>query len=264
MADDRYSHGHHESVLRSHRWRTAQNSAAFLLPRLESSMAMLDVGCGPGTITADFAELLADGSVVGLDRSPEVIAGAREEHGGANLTFEVGDVYHLDFPDERFDVVFAHQVLQHLASPVAALSEMRRVLRPGGLLAVRDADFGAFAWAPLDPMLERWMDVYHEITRHNGATADAGRFLKAWVMAAGFEDLSVTSATWTYETASERSWWGELWADRVVHSEFARQGVEYGVTTLEELAEIAAAFRRWADEPTGVFILLHGEVVATR
>ena len=51
--DDRYTHGHHESVLRSHRWRTAANSCAYLLPHLRPDMSLLDVGCGPGTITAD-------------------------------------------------------------------------------------------------------------------------------------------------------------------------------------------------------------------
>ncbi|MGD0692902.1 MAG: methyltransferase domain-containing protein, partial [Acidimicrobiales bacterium] len=75
---DRYTHGHHESVLRSHTWRTAQNSAGFLLPHLKSGDRLLDVGCGPGTITMDLADLVAPGPVVGIDRSPEVIGRARE------------------------------------------------------------------------------------------------------------------------------------------------------------------------------------------
>ena len=80
-----YTHGHHESVLRSHTWRTAENSSAYLLPHLRAGQSLLDVGCGPGTITADLALLVAPGEVVGLDAGAEVVAqaaGARGRAGG--------------------------------------------------------------------------------------------------------------------------------------------------------------------------------------
>ena len=64
-SSDTYLHGHHDSVLRSHRWRTAENSAGYLLPRLAPDARVLDVGCGPGTITADLAALVPDGDVTG-------------------------------------------------------------------------------------------------------------------------------------------------------------------------------------------------------
>ena len=267
MDADRYTHGHHESVLRSHRWRTAENSAGYLLAHLSPGMSLLDVGCGPGNITGDLASRLGDGVVVGIDVSEEIIDVAHREAlvvERANLRFEVGDVYQLGFADESFDVVHAHQVLQHLGRPVAALGEMRRVLRPGGILAVRDADYGAFVWAPADPVLDRWMELYHQITRRNGADADAGRHLKRWVRDAGFEDGVTTSANWTYETAAQRAWWGGLWAERVRESEFARQGVEYELTTRSELDDISGAFERWADAPDGIFIVVNVEVLARR
>src|SRR6059058_4300608 len=106
MAGD-YLHGHHESVLRSHRWRTAENSAAYLLPRLRSGQRLLDVGCGPGTITVDLASRVAPGAVLGIDPSEEVVAraqanapdvAARGEGGraeGIEVRFAVGDVYAL-------------------------------------------------------------------------------------------------------------------------------------------------------------------------
>ena len=71
---DTYLHGHHDSVLRSHRWRTAENSAGYLLPRLRPDARVLDVGCGPGTITADPAGLVPDGEVTGIDAAEGVLA----------------------------------------------------------------------------------------------------------------------------------------------------------------------------------------------
>jgi ubiquinone/menaquinone biosynthesis C-methylase UbiE len=259
---DVYSHGHHESVLRSHTWRTAENSAGFLLPILEPGMRVVDVGCGPGTITADLAALVAPGEVVGVDAAAEVIAQAAAAHPRDNLTFTTGDVYALDAPDDTFDVVFAHQVLQHLSDPVAALRELRRVTRPGGTVAIRDSDYAGFVWSPADPALDEWLDLYHRLTRHNGAEADAGRYLHRWAREAGFTEVTVSSSTWTFTTPDDRAWWGNLWADRVRESEFARQAVTYGLADPEDLERIAAGFLRWADDPDGLFIVLHGEILA--
>lgn len=265
MSSDRYTHGHSEAVLRSHKWRTAENSAAHLLPLLRPGDRVLDVGCGPGTITVDLARRVPDGVVVGIDAAEVVVAdaeSARAEAGVANARFAVGDVYALDEPDGTYDVVHAHQVLQHLSDPVRALTEMRRVLRPGGLLAVRDSDYGAFVWWPLDPRLDRWLELYHQITRRNGAEADAGRRLLAWVRAAGFAEAVASSSTWTFADPEARGWWGGLWADRVAGPTFRHQALESGFSDPAELNELEAAWREWAGAADGVFVVLHGEVVA--
>ena len=267
MTRERYTHGHHESVLRSHLWRTAENSAGFLLPHLREDSVVLDVGCGPGNITADLAARVTHGTVIGIDRSPDVVARAVRDHPIAvhrNLSFAVADVSALPYDDACFDVVYVHQVLQHLSEPVNALREMRRVLKVDGLLAARDADYGGFVWAPADPVLENWMELYHRVTRANGAEADGGRCLKGWVRAAGFEEMHVTSSNWTYESDDERAWWGGLWSERVVHSDFARQALEYSMATSAELEEMASAFSRWALEPDAIFIVPNFEVLARR
>ena len=262
-----YTHGHHESVLRSHLWRTAGNSAAYLLPHLRPGASLLDVGCGPGTITIDLARSVAPGQVVGLDASTEVVSQAQALAAGTGLTnlrFEVGDLLALDYGDATFEVVHAHQVLQHLADPAAALAELRRVLRAGGILAVRDSDYGAFTWAPHYPALDRWIQLYLAVTARNGHDARIGPSLLGLAQAAGFEDVQVSSSTWTFADPESRRWWGGLWADRVRSSRFAEQAVAYGLSDPGELEVIARAFLNWADSPDGVFIVPHVEILAHR
>lgn len=172
-----YTHGHHESVLRSHQWRTAANSAAYLIAELRPGQAVLDVGCGPGTITADLASLVAPGQVTAVDPSSDVLeraAANAAERGVENIEFATADVHALDFPDDSFDVVHAHQVLQHVSDPVQALREMRRVCRPGGVVAARDSDYAAMTWYPEVPGMHEWQELYGRVARANGGEPDAG------------------------------------------------------------------------------------------
>jgi ubiquinone/menaquinone biosynthesis C-methylase UbiE len=262
--NDVYTHGHHETVLRSHRWRTAENSAGYLLPHLRPGMSLLDVGCGPGTITVDLAVRIAPGTAIGIDRAHAAISEARQTGGTGDVEFKTADVYALEFDDASFDVVHAHQVLQHLTDPVAALAEMRRVLRPEGILAVRDGDYGAFIWAPPDPVLDRWLELYFQVCVRNRTSPDAGRQLLGWVSAAGFGAIEPSSSTWTFAGPADRAWWGGLWADRVRRSSFAEQALEYGLSDRGELDAIADAWRRWAEHEDGIFVSVHVEMIARR
>ena len=259
-----YTHGHHESVLRSHRWRTAENSAAYLLPHLASGVTVLDVGAGPGTITADLAALVAPARVTALEVSESALAIARaeiERRGLTTVDFAVGDVHALDFADGTFDVVHAHQVLQHVGDPVGALREMRRVARPGGIVAVRDSDSAPFTWFPARPELSEWLDLYERVARGNGGEPDAGRRLLSWAHAAGFTDVTATSSTWCFADPEDRAWWGGMWADRVLVSDFARTAVRTGAARQEDLHRIADGWRGWAADPDGWLSLLHGELI---
>jgi ubiquinone/menaquinone biosynthesis C-methylase UbiE len=261
----RYTHGHHEAVLRSHRWRTVANSAAYLVPHLAPGVSILDVGCGPGTITLDLAGRVAPAQVLGIDAAPDVVELARAEQETRrirNAEFRVADVYALDLPDDTFDLVHAHQVLQHLADPVAALREMRRVCKPRGVVGARDGDYTAMTWYPADPALDRWIDIYRVVARANRGEPDAGRFLLAWAHAAGFAEVQCTATAWCYATPDEREWWGELWADRMTKTAVGDQAIEIGAATRDELDAIAAAWRRWKVHPDGWFAVLSGEILA--
>ncbi|HEV2637307.1 MAG TPA: methyltransferase domain-containing protein [Actinocrinis sp.] len=260
-----YTHGHHASVLRSHTWRTARNSAAYLLPHLHAGQSVLDVGCGPGTITTDLAALVAPGRVTGLDYAAGILEQARLTAAEAGLTdrieFVQGDVHALDFPDDAFDVVHAHQVLQHVGDPVTALREMRRVCKPGGVVAVRDSDYAGFFWYPEDPRLTSWQELYHKVARANGGEPDAGRRLWSWARAAGFGRITPSSSAWCFATDEERAWWGRSWAERVTGSDFARVAVAGGHATEAELAEAAAGWLAWAADPDASLTIPHCELL---
>ncbi len=258
-----YTHGHHESVLRSHRWRTAANSAGYLLPHLRPGQSLLDVGAGPGTITAELAALVAPGRTTALEANESALAITRATFAERDIEvdFVVGDVHHLDLPDNSYDVVHAHQVLQHVADPVQALREMRRVCKPGGIVAVRDSDYHAFTWYPELPELDEWMELYQRLARANQGEPNAGRRLLSWARDAGFEQIEATASNWTFANVEDRDWWGGMWADRVLQSAMADQARASGVPEAA-LERISAAWRTWAAAPDGFLSLLHGEIVA--
>jgi SAM-dependent methyltransferase len=250
-------------VLRSHRTRTAANSAAYLLPYLRPDHRLLDVGAGPGTITADLARLVRQVVAVEIDDDAAQITRAGvAEAGATDVEVIVGDVHALDLDDDSVDVAHAHQVLQHVTDPVRALREMARVTRPGGVVAVRDSDYAAFAWYPRLPALDRWLTLYRDAARANGGEPDAGRHLLAWAHAAGLHDVTATSSTWCFATPETRAWWGGMWADRVTGSALAEQLVREGRATSEDLREIADAWLAWAAHPDGWISIPHGELVA--
>ncbi len=257
-----YTHGYHESVLRSHRWRTAQNSAAYLLPLLKPTDRLLDVGAGAGTITVDLAGIVAE--VTATEIGPEALELTRSTaaaRGVTNIELQMADVHALPFEDATFDVTHAHQVLQHVADPVQALREMARVTRPGGIVAVRDSDFSGFAWWPRIAPLDTWLDLYRSIAVANGGEPDAGRRLLSWARAAGLPDVAATSSTWCYADPDTRAWWGGMWAERMVDSAIAQQITTSGLATQEDLRNLGDAWHEWASDEDGWFSVLHGEII---
>jgi SAM-dependent methyltransferase len=258
---DAYTHGHHESVLRAHRWRTIENSAAYLLPHLTPGSSLLDVGSGPGTITADFAACIAPGRVVGVDASADVVAQASADHVAPGLSFVVGDAYALDAEDGEFDVVHAHQVLQHMARPVEALREFGRVAGPDGLVAARDVDYEGVLWFPRVPALDEWHALYLVTHRAVSGEPAAGRRLKSWAREAGLTDIRSSASLWLFESDDDRAWWGGAWADRVLHSAFAdgARGVGADDALLQRISD---GWREWAADPDGWLLMPHGEILA--
>lgn len=267
MAQD-YPHGHHQSVLRGHGWRTVSNSAAYLLGSLRPDMVILDVGCGPGSITVDLASLVPQGKVVGMDTTSDPFEEGFKlaaERGVNNVSFDVGDAKKLPFPDKTFDMVHAHQVVQYLDKDarIQAIREMRRVAKTGGLVCLREGDQGTVTFYPEVDGLQEFIDLYCKIARANGGEPDAGRRLHTWVKEAGFQaaDITVTAGTWCYNSPKERAWWSSVWVDRIQQSGLKETALTGGHATQKDLDRLAEAWRTWGSNEDGWYAIVHGEVI---
>lgn len=227
-------------------------------------MHILDVGCGPGTITADLAVLVPDGQVIGMDISPDVLQSATAR-GLANCTFTLGNAMSIPFPDNTFDITHAHQVLQHLRDPVAALREMRRVTKPGGLVASRETDCEGFIWYPPSQGMTEWRSTYMGLAKQMGAEPNAGRQTHAWAKRAGFrrEDIQISTSTTCYSTVEEVAWWGGVWQERTLASSFAGTAKEHAGLGDSDLERIAKAWKDWSVDEDAWFMMPQGEILCT-
>ncbi|ORY82354.1 UbiE/COQ5 family methyltransferase [Leucosporidium creatinivorum] len=267
-----YFQGHDAAVLRSHASRTAQTSAAYLIPHLKPGFKILDCGCGPGTISVSLAELVPEGSVVGIEPagvSSTVLENARKlaaEKDVDNVKFEIADIHNLQasFEAGSFDVVHAHQVLQHISDPVKALKEMRRVLKPDGILAVREGDFDGMTMYPDLPALHRWRQLHHEVAEASGGQPNAGRRLHAWARKAGFEPSKMikSASLQSFMDYEGVKWWGQMWEERMRGTEFRKRALEGGKATEAELDEIAEGWKQWHESEDAWFTYTHGELLA--
>ena len=269
MSRETYLHGYHRTVLSAHSARTADDAAAFLLPNLQPGMRLMDVGCGPGTITVGLADAVGkSGSVLGIDISHGLEDEWRkriDEAEHSNLEFLVDDIYATNVDDGNFDVVYAHQVLQHLSDPVGALSKMSGLAKRGGMVAVREVDWGTFAAWPESQAIKDFRHVYDAVAIRNGGTPHAGRHVQEWMERTEMlTDIHITTSTWTFYETNGKSWWGDQWAQRILHSDIAIKAIEYGIASESELKEISQGWLDWKDAPGSVSCFTHFEGLARR
>jgi SAM-dependent methyltransferase len=190
---DRYAPGWADDAVAMMARRTAESRAAFILPFLEPGVRVLDVGCGPGTITLGLARAVAPGgSCAGIDMAASQIELARAAARASaveNVTFEAGSAYALPFADESFDVVHSHAMFEHLARPAAALAEIRRVLRPGGVVGICSSDWSGAIVEPRTEDVDVALRCHLELRRRAGGDPFTGGRLSLWIDEAGFVDL---------------------------------------------------------------------------
>lgn len=174
--------------------RRAETHARFFLPHLAAGMSVVDLGCGPGSITADLAAIVAPGPVLGIDQGATQLDGARnncERSGLQNLRFELASCYDIPLPDYSVNRVFAHALLELLDEPVRALTEARRILRRGGVIGLCSPDWGGFVHSPPSPSLDDAFRAYTALQETNGVDPLAGRKLGTYLAEARFEHIRI-------------------------------------------------------------------------
>jgi SAM-dependent methyltransferase len=222
--------------------RTAASHAGALVGHLRPGLDVVDVGCGPGTITAGLAEAVAPGRVWGFDRDSEAVAEARRRVPGA--TFAVADAHALPLPDDAVDAGWAHALLEHVPDPVAVLSELRRVVRPGGVVVAVSPDWGGFLLAPPDPAADAAIAAYEGIQTANGGDVHAGRRLGTWMREAGLERVTTDAR---YEVYDDPGVIAAYLAARLDHSP------DLDGADPAEAARHATALRAWAEREGATF-----------
>ena len=255
-SDDRetYSHGYGERTIQRQGTRTAEFDAGFLLPHLRKGMRLLDCGCGAGSITIGLAQVVAPGEVVGIDMEGSVIEQATasaSDKNVRNVSFQTGDVYQLSFPDEYFDVVYANTVLEHLKEDGKGLMEMRRVLKPSGIIAMRDLDVGGALFYPEDRDVKGVFELAENQMRHNGGDPFYGRRLGHVLREAGFHGIEM-SANYSNE---DPKFLAESFARRITEPPLADLAIERGWADRERLEELAENLRSWGEHPDAFFVL---------
>lgn len=227
--------------------RRLATSAGFFLPYVKPGITLLDCGCGPGSITVDFAEALAPGRVTAIDIDPYSIDHARAEAAGrdiTNISFQVGDLNALPFPDNSFDAVWVASVMQYMREPLIAAREMFRVLKPGGVLGERDRCFEGDIIGNANPRVRRLFGLYYRWSPH----LNYGARSRSALIDAGFANV-ISSASyetqtpqWTYQRYSQLPY-----------------GIEEMGWTERRVKALLSAFAKWAQDPKSYFCMARGE-----
>jgi ubiquinone/menaquinone biosynthesis C-methylase UbiE len=263
----KYGMGQDDKVLDSFSQRNVDNSAAYLTDAIQPHMKILDVGCGPGSITLDLARRVLKGHVTGLDTeaASATLDRARAQakvEGISNVDFVTGDALALPFPDGIFDIAHAHQILVHVTDPVRVIREMRRVTKPGGFVACREIDAPSQVIQPQIPDADAWIRLFWRTAEENGNNSRAGLHLLEWAREAGFERdrVKFSTSTWTYASPEERRMlanvvWGTL------NSVYADMVVKKGYVTKDDLARTAQAWEDWVSNENAFWTCMHGEIL---
>lgn len=243
-----------ETLVRQMQGRRVGPAQQFFANHLKPGMRLLDCGCGPGALTLGFAALVRPGETVGIDIDPQVIERAVSAAGESmadNVRFEVGDIHRLPYPDASFDAVWAQLVLFHVPDPLAVLKEMRRVIRPGGFIGIRDADTASEYMVPSTPLTEEAEALILRVRQFTGGSPFYGRQQRKLLLDAGFSKTEQSAGASTAGSDEELTRWVTYLDSRF--RSYAKTGVEQGWIDEAHVDEIAGELRQWCQRPDAFF-----------
>ena len=262
-----YTMGYSEEFLQLLHRRSAENNAAHLLPHLKPGQRLLDFGCGPGTISVGLATAIAPGELHGVDVEESQIGMARaaaKAGGHDNATFHVADVTDLPFEDDSFDIAHCHAVLMHVPDTQAALAEVRRVLKPGGIVSAREMFVESSFFEPGHAeTLPAW-NTFANLLAGNGGHPRMGKELKNALLEAGFTDVRATASFDFFGSTEDVAFFHGFVMDWFYSPEVIGAATKFGLATQEQFDEWREGLDEWKTHPGAIGAIAFGEAIATK
>jgi len=266
---DLYIMGYSEAYLRILSSRTAEKTCPFLMPYLKPGLRVLDVGCGPGSISVGLAKATAPGELRGIDTEPsqvELAAQAGAEQGLINAEFRVADVRDMPFEDGWFDVVYCGDLLAYVPETGDALNEIRRVLKPGGILGCREIIMGSFLIHP-DPhpgLLTQGYAVFADLLEADDGHPQMGKELSGHLELAGFTDIQMSASFEVFNGPEGLKMVYDLGAQWYFTPTVKGPATQYGVATDAMMDKIRQAQDNWYHSPGAMAAFAYGEALVVR
>jgi ubiquinone/menaquinone biosynthesis C-methylase UbiE len=175
---------------------------------VDPGMTLVDVGCGPGLLSEQFARMVPDGAVIGVDADPKLLDQARARLAAAGLDngrFVQAWADATPIATDTADIAYARFLLQHLPKPVATIAEMGRVVKPGGRVMIVDTDDGGLVVHPEVEGLARLVEGSQIGQAAMGGDRHVGRKLRSHMHEAGLVDIVVDIVPFTSEMVGMRT-----------------------------------------------------------
>lgn len=267
MNEQQYTMGYDEEFQILLRRRSAASNASHLLPLLRPGMRLLDVGCGPGTISMGLAEAVSPGKICGIDMEESQIAmasAAAVAGGHTNAEFEVGDALDLPYGDGEFDVVHSHAVMMHVPDPARVALEMLRVLKPGGIVACRDLILSSCFTEPRLGDLENVWQVFGNLLAANGASPEMGKEIKGLLHDTGFVNLDVTASFECFSAREDVDFFHGFASGWFFSEQTADAAEKLGLADAEKMDHWRGLFDQWHQHPAAFSTIAWGEAIGRK
>ncbi len=262
-----YTMGYGQEIIDSFRRYTAQSHAAYMYQHLRPGQRLLDFGCGPGSISVGLARAISPGEFHGVDIEEsqlEIARKAAEIFGLENMQFHLADAVDLPFENEYFDVAHCHNLLMHVPDTAAVLEEVKRVLRPGGLIACSEMICDSSFTQPDFGVIGRAWDMFADLLAADDGHPQMGRELKGHLVDAGFANIKVTGSFDTYSTSDEIKFIHNIVGQWFLAPEITEAAIKYGATSETLIQQIHEAYEKWKDHPGALCSLAVGEAIANK